>query len=356
MSSLIKNSSSSYYQFQQSLDQYVYFSPLTMGGASGRAVKIHKDLFLPFFCVVDPTTHDGQSIIRQIENLRTTCTIVRQQANGGNANTQKQKADHRRELEKLNDAFQQVLIIKNLHIHYRVSQESGDGDKAPSIYISSFRLVNANSQTSPGLYQTNIHGEISKKTKLWEANGHKIFINGLTQNIKRAFFRAEQVTRVERPWIFFNNSTVCNELGVFRSGGKSKLTTQSIEELRDVFKSNAQPSNGITWFAEGEGINLLAETLKLIPHELKNHEFHLINPLTNTDQLVNLLVAKKAKCEGPRFESKGNAAQIPGAINALQSIDNFPSLKISLEKYAMKNKSTTMTFIQLIKSAGILRK
>lgn len=354
MSSLIKNSSSSYYQFQQSLDQYVYFSPLTMGGASGRAVKIHKDLFLPFFCVVDPTTHDGQSIIRQIENLRTTCTIVRQQANGGNANTQKQKADHRRELEKLNDAFQQVLIIKNLHIHYRVSQESGDGDKAPSIYISSFRLVNANSQTSPGLYEMNMYQKAVEK-KIWTADGHQIFLNGSTSDIYKAFDDAKRITDQTKPLVFFSNATVNDELGFFSSGHKSKLTQHTIAKLKDVLINNLAPSQGIKWYAEGAGIGLLAETIKLVKDDLPKHEFYLVNPTSNSQTLVKTLHAKKAKCEALAIESKSDCSQIGMGFNTLR-VNNLPRLAADLKTYQIQQKDSKKTFVQLIKAAGNFRK
>ena len=355
MSSLsTRNTSASHYQFQQSLDQYVFFSPLTMGGASGRAVKIHKDLFLPFFCVVDPATHDGQSIIRQIENLRTTCTITRKETGSGYSNNPRQSEKHKTQLTKVESAFHQVLIIKNLHVYYRVSQEAGD--KAPSIYISSIQLVNPNTQTSPGLYEMNIHGSAAKKTKLWEADGHKIFINGSTSNIKRAFFRAEQITRDDSAWVFYNNATVCDELGLLRSGKKSKITIHSIDELREVFKSNLKPAKGIVWYAEGEGINLLAEAVKIIPNELPNHEFRLINPISSVDKLVHSLTEKKAKCEGQTFENKPSTLQSNNTVSMPQFIDNFPNLRDKLKDYQTQNKNSTKTFIQLIKSAGILRK
>ena len=54
---------------KRDLDNYIYFSHITTG-TSGRAVKIHKDVFLPFFCAVNPDTHEGQSVIRQIKHLR----------------------------------------------------------------------------------------------------------------------------------------------------------------------------------------------------------------------------------------------------------------------------------------------
>src|SRR5690554_1795333 len=179
----VRSTSPSYFQFQQSLNQYVFFSPLTMGGSSGRAVKIHKDLFLPFFCVVDPATHDGQNIIRQIENLRTTCTIVRQETGSGYANNPRQSPAHKNRLSKVESAFHQVLIVKNLHVHYRVSQESGD--KAPSIYISDIREINRGTGSSPGLYHAATgsfrRNEGPQKSSSSSVDGKKVYINGVSE-------------------------------------------------------------------------------------------------------------------------------------------------------------------------------
>jgi hypothetical protein len=52
----------------QQLDKYVYFSPLTTG-STGRAVKIHRDLFFPFFLAVNRKTLDGQLIIRTTKQI-----------------------------------------------------------------------------------------------------------------------------------------------------------------------------------------------------------------------------------------------------------------------------------------------
>lgn len=377
----IRNASNSYFQFQQSLDQYVFFSPLTMGGASGRAVKIHKDLFLPFFCVVDPNTHDGQAIIRQIENLRTTCTIVRKETGSGYANNPHQKEPHKRELAKVNSAFYQVLIIKNLHVHYRVSQEAGD--KAPSIYISSIRQVSTDTGGAPGLYeqQSSVRGGSgAKKIESTQVDGKKVYINGSAKTINKAIFDARKTTKDDSSILFYCPAIATDETGALGKSTKSRTTTNTINELANVLKKNQKASRGVTWYVEGEGVNVLNEAMKQISGELPTHQFNLINPATNTAKLIETLASKKAKCEGEFFQYDSNRkALISIGIQKdeiMQAIGKLPAGKnydIITRNYIVKfiNElpsigtraaaqstltSTTKTFVQLIKTAGTYRK
>ena len=377
-SPLVRNTSSSYFQFQQSLDQYVFFSPLTMGGSSGRAVKIHKDLFLPFFCVVDPTTHDGQSIIRQIENLRTTCTIVRKESGSGYQNNPYQRADHKARLTKISNAFHQVLIIKNLHVYYRVSQE-GD-DKAPSIYIMSIRQVSADTGSSPGLYERNRFGQ-EEKLESTNVDGKTIYINGAAQNVKDALYSAQYATDNSKAVLFYSPNRTSDELGILGTTTKSRSTIQTVNELADIFRKNTKLSKGVSWYAEGEGVNLLAEAIKQIPGELSKHEFRLINPIANTAKLLQSLSEKKAKFEGEFFKYHRNktALTLLGAQKdqLMQAIGKLPAGKnydILTRKYILKSISdlpnsgaratsqqskltiSTKTFIQSLKAAGVYRK
>ena len=376
------NASASYFQFQQSLDQYVFFSPLTMGGASGRAVKIHKDLFLPFFCVVDPNSHDGQNIIRQIENLRTTCTIVRKETGSGYANNPYQKEPHKRALGKVNSVFHQVLIIKNLHVHYRVSQEAGD--KAPSIYVTSIRQINRDAGGAPGLYESSkssIGSKAPEKMKFSDIDGRTVYVNGSAQTVKLAMNNARYATNDSTALLFYCPARTTDELGVLGSAIKSRATTQTIDELTNVIKKNQKASRGINWYAEGEGVNVLAEAIKQIPGDLTAHTFHLINPLTNTAKLIETLTNKKAKFEGEFFKYDQNRAALIslGAQkdHLLQAIGKLPAGKnydIITRGYIIKsindlsnigNKasiqeakltSATKTFVQLLKAAGTYRK
>ena len=376
------NTSSSYYQFQQSLDQYIYFSPLTTGGSSGRAVKIHKDLFLPFFCIVDPTTYDGQSIIRHIENLRTTCTIVRKETGSGYANNPRESTRHKSQLAKVNSAFHQVLIIKNLHVHYRVSQEQGD--KAPSVYISSIRVVNSGTNESPGLYKevkSTIGSKKVEKCSDTRIDGRTVYINDYAQNAKDAMSKARQITNDNEALLFYCPVRANDELGVFGTKEKSAITQQTINELVNIFKQNQRGSQGASWYVEGEAVNLLAHAIKQIPHDLSKHSFRLVNPIANTANVIEALSNKKAKLEGEFFKydrnrtalialgtQKDKILQAIGKLPAgknydritrryiLQSINEMSSTGERANNQQAKLGSITKTFIQLIKAAGVYRK
>lgn len=377
-SPLVNKTSASYFQFQQSLDQYVFFSPLTTGGSSGRAIKIHKDLFLPFFCVVDPNTHDGQSIIRQIENLRTTCTVVRQETGSNYANNPRQSVGHKDRLNQINNGFNQVLIIKNLHVHYRVSQEADD--KAPSIYIMSIRLVNKDTGAVPGLYEANRYGDLEKKESSG-IDGRKVYINGTSQSLANAMKDATHATKDEKNVLFYCPVRATDEMGVVGTSVKSRITTQTIDELTNVFKSNQNPYKGVSWYVEGEGVNVLAEAIKKVSGDLSKHEFRFINPIANTTKLLQVLTEKKAKFEGEFFIYSRNRAaltllglqkdQLLAAIGKLpagknydiltrkyivKAINELPNLGGNAAVQQAQLQSPTKTFVQLIRAAGVFRK
>lgn len=379
----LRNTSASYHQFQQSLDQYVYFSPLTMGGASGRAVKIHKDLFLPFFCIVDPSTHDGQSIIRQIENLRTTCTIVRKETGSGYKNNPPQGAKHKTQLAKVDSAFHQVLIIKNLHVSYRVSQE--DGDKAPSIYIMKIRQVSEDTNKAPGLYEnaksTFGTGGGTKKATSQNIDGKKVYVNGALQTVEDAMDQARYATNDNNPMLFYCPTTAIDELGPLGRSEKSRITDTTIDELRKIFTNNQKTSRGTSWYIDGQGASVLTEAIKQFSGDLSTHSFRLINPIANTSRLIEALTQKKAKFEGEFFKYDQNRASLIAlgtqkndlinAIGKLPAAKNYDivtrknivnainDLSRSGEKAAAtqsKLSSPNKTFVQSLKTAGIYRK
>lgn len=380
---LTRSASSSYYQFQQSLDQYVFFSPLTMGGASGRAVKIHKDLFLPFFCVVDPNTHDGQAIIRQIENLRTTCTIVRKETGSGYANNRPQDKEHLGRLAKINDSFHQLLIIKNLHVYYRVSQEAGD--KAPSIYIMSIRQVNRDTGNKPGLYEASKgtfgSSKGPQKSSSINVDGRKIYINGSSETLRNAMDHAKYATDDNNTLLFYCPATVTDELGPMGRNEKSRVTNEAIEELRDILTNNQRATRGVSWYIDGKGASVLTEAIKQIPSNLSTHSFRFINPITNTAHLVESLTQKKAKFEGEFFKYDQNRAalmtlgaqkddilraigKLPAGKNydiitrknIVKAINDLSRFGENVPAAQSKLNSLNQTFVQLLKTAGVFRK
>lgn len=378
-----RNASTSYHQFQQSLDQYVFFSPLTMGGASGRAVKIHKDLFLPFFCIVDPNTHDGQSIIRQIENLRTTCTIVRKETGSGYANNPRQDKRHLGRLAKINDSFHQLLIIKNLHVYYRVSQEAGD--KAPSIYIFSIRQINRDAGSSPGLYEvgkgTFGSSKSLNKSSSINVDGKKIYINGSSETVRDAMDHAKYATDDNNTLLFYCPATATDELGPLGRNEKSRVTKEAIEELSNILTNNQKATRGVSWYVDGKGASVLTEAIKQTPGDLSTHSFRLINPITNTARLIESLTKKKAKFEGEFFKYDQNrtalmtlGAQKDDILRAIGKLPAGKNYDIITRKNIVKAindlsrfgekapvaqsklNSLNQTFVQLLKTAGVFRK
>lgn len=379
---LTNGKQSSYYQFQQSLSEYIYFSPMTLGGVSGRSVRIRKDLFLPFFCVVDPKTYDGQNIIRQIENLRTTTTIVRKATGKNTTGGAKQSDSHLNRLSKLNDSFSQLLVIKNLHVYYRVTQEKGDN--FPSIYITNIRVVNSGVNEAAGLYESGkgmVSSKILQKAKSLNVDGRKVYINGNAQGTKEAMVNARHATNDENALLFYCPIRTSDELGVFGSSEKNSTTTATINELVDVFKQNQRAVKGVNWYVEGEAANLLAQAIKRLPGELAKHSFTLINPIANTGNLIQGLTAKKAILDGEFLKYEQNRAalvhvgiqkdqlmqsigKLPEAKNydiitrrhILQGVESLSSTGKSVAAQQGKLRSTTQTFVQLLKAAGAYRR
>ncbi len=370
---------SSYYTFQKSLDQFIYFSPLTMGGSSGRSVKISKALFLPFFCAVDPSAHDGQAIIRQIENLRTTCTIARGETGSNYTNNPKQSSQHTTRLGKLNDGFSQVLIVKNLHVYYRVSQELGD--KSPSIYITQVRAVNDGAGSSPGLYEPKISrdGAITPiKMNQSSIDGKKVYINGASQSVEGAMQQAQYATSDKNTVLFYSPACVSDDLGVWQSKTLSYATKNTINELVNVFKESQNRS--VSWYVEGEGTALLSEALKRIPGNLNKHQFRFVNPIGNTSKVLQILTTKKAVLEGDFFSYHHNTAalsslskqknELMSAMGKLPAGKNYDKITRgyimkSIEGLALvgsrgvpkqdKLNSANQTFVQVLRKAGVYR-
>jgi hypothetical protein len=373
------NNNSTYFSFQQTLGEYIYFSPLTKGDA-GRAVKIRKDLFLPFFCCVDPNTHDGQYIIRQIENLRTTTTFVKPVAGSAWSTNPYQSPQHLARLGKVNDGFQNVLVIKNLRVSYRVSQEQGD--RAPCVYVTGVREVSRNAGNAPGLYESKtlqVRKVIEKRSNQ-QVDGQKVFINGSSQEVTEAMRSAQFATNDINSLLFYCPANVANDMGPFGGTTQTYVTQEAVNKLVEVFKQNQKPSRGVSWYVEGTSAGLLNEALKQIPGDLPKHEFRLINPIANTAKLLETLTAKKASFEGEFFKYDQNKAalismssqkdsllqaigKLPAgknydkitrsyivkAINDLSAVGNAPVAQ------QQKLNSLTQTFVQLLRTAGVYR-
>lgn len=292
----------SYQQFKDSVNQFIFFSPLTLG-ETGRAVKINKALFLPFFCAVDPATYDGQTIVRQIENLRNTTSLALDTSNQRFADPK-----HKAQMGKISNATQRTLVVKNLHVHYRVTQEQSD--RAPYIYITGIRAVGEADKKQPGLYDIAMHvstlkGQKRTEAKLQEKN---VYINGGQSDFDDAMNKAKQTIDTKNVTLFYNPSDTSNDLGLWGSAARTHTTTATIEELAKVFKNNTD--RAVTWHVEGEGAALVTETLTQIGSDLSNHEFRFINPIANTVKLLEAVNKRKANLTDKSFTYENNNSSL----------------------------------------------
>lgn len=360
---------------QQQLSNYIYFSPATTG-KTGRAIKIHRDLFMPFFLAVNPKTHDGQLVIRTIESLKTMPKLsVKQPA--------PYAPSHAIRMVNLRDTFQHSLIIKNIQIYYRVDQE-GD-DKSPSVYINNLRIINSDRNQAPGLYEKKMLGDKIVKMTSKGLNGRHVYINSLINNTEKAYELAKDRSINEKDvknlTLFYAPAAIANDLGIWHSPGQTQRTSMAVQELTEVLQHNLKSQVGVHWLVEGEGCALLNKALEGVKGELVNHTFKLINPRTNTPQLLQNITRKKGQLIGEFFNySNDQAAYIAlashkqaliaqmGLLPQARNYDRITRQKITEQITALSNleapvagqpaglNANRQTFTQALNKAGIYRK
>jgi len=308
---------------------------------------------------------------------------VRKETGSGYANNPRESQAHKNQLDKVVSAFHHVLIVKNLHVHYRVSQEIGD--KAPSIYIFNIREINRDAGSSPGLYEV-VKGSVGpsrgpRRTSSSNIDGKKIYVNGVSQTVEDAMDHARYATDDNNALLFYCPATALDELGPLGRNEKSQATKLTLSKLSSLLVDNSRASRGVSWYVDGKGASILSEAIKLFPGNLEAHSFRLINPVTNTAHLIESLAKKKAKFEGEFFKYDQNRQSLIalGAqrVDILQAIGKLPAGKNydiitrrniiktinGLSRFGEKAKeaqaklgSENKTFVQLLKTAGIYRK
>ncbi len=354
---------------------FVYFSSLTTG-TSGRAVKIHKDLFLPFFCTVDPTTHEGKTVISQIESLKSVSMVSAPSPRAS------QSVKHVTRLANIRNAFEHVLVTKRVQVYYKISEETGD--KAPCVYITGFKSIQQGVNEQAGLYEQKsrkFNSGSTKRIKNNDLSGRTVYINGLAENIDTAITNAHSETGRNDTALFYSPASVSNELGTWSTSIRTHSSQQAVDELSSVLKYNQNPKKEISWVIEGSGAALLSKTLKETPCSLKNHKFKLINAETNTPELISTLNNKNASLTGEFFNySRNKSALIAiafhkeelikqiGLLPASKGYDTTTRRHITKQIDALGNNASSViqqnsqvhgkkaTFVQALENAGAFRK
>jgi len=346
---------------------FIYFSPQTTG-KTGKAIKIDKNLFLPFFCGVDPKTYEGQFIINQIEQLRTapdhhTIPV-------GNAY---RAPDHTQQLQNFKNAREHMLRVKSAQIIYQIKQGVGDG--SPTVYITQIRITNKGDNQAPGFYSRNKipgggRGPIQKMKDV-SLKHRTVYINGLSDSIDEAMKQAGNQSNV----LFYNPARVCNDLGIWSSAPQTYITKNAVKELTKGLEDHK--GDPVNWLVEGEGGGVLNEALKNMSGTLTGHNFKITNPKTNTPKLLKAITEKKGNL--PKMflsytdsevaliaaaSHKEALAQQIGLLpcdkemrnKIVATIDEKSSGVSPLTKQASRLSSKSITFVQALNNAGIYRK
>jgi hypothetical protein len=259
---------------KQAMKDYVYFSDNTKG-INGKVVKIKIDLFLRFAALVDPKTHTGQTIIRQIENLR----MLNAASPGVHANT--------------HSAFRFMLQLSNMQVFYAVLD--GDNESGKAIFIGDIKADFKNNNDKAGLYVFDTLTDRYSRFKQTNLDGKVVYVNGQCGNLKDAGIAANKRVEIsiDRLALFFTPGDVINELGIWSSSSVAEKMNESIGQLRNVMKFNQDKK--VHWVAEAEGAEVFSSALDGINGVLSGHKFRLIDPLANTPLLLQKLKTKEIK-------------------------------------------------------------
>ncbi len=129
-------------------------------------------------------------------------------------------------------------------------------------------------------------------------SGFGIYINGSGDGLTDALSKAKEkqigTGGAAKKAVFYNPSSVINELGSWGVPGHSRGTQQAVNELVQVIKQNQVTAEPVSWHVEREGAALLQQALQQIPGTLSSHRFFLVNPVADTPALIRLLTDKKA--------------------------------------------------------------
>lgn len=287
------------------LSEYLFFSPNTKG-LSGSPVKIRADLFVDFFCNVDPETHDGQSVIRDIESLKIFGKTAGQSSQVS-VPAKNDSASHKNRLNRINQTLsvlsfnqstspEKTFTTKNVRVFYRVLQQ--EGDAFPTVYISDIRVVKSGSEETSGLYEyvSSQFNQKLSKSKNSNLEGKTVYLSPAFDAAQKAMDEAVFKVGNAKPLLFFNPSAVAEDLGIWKKSRLSDATKTAISELSRLLQENQKRS--VKWFVEGEGAAVLAQALAKVPGTFEKHSFKFLNARTNLANLIQDLGQRKAQLQG----------------------------------------------------------
>lgn len=288
---------------------YIFFSPNTKG-TTGRAVKIHTDLFLEFFCAVDPGSAEGLGVIRDIEGLRVNPAAF-QPPSSSVPPSKSKNATHKDLLSKINSTLgvmtrrqEQCLVTKNLIAYFHIHQL--DGDQHPTVYISEIQIKRSEWSSEGGLLKVvnSRFGDKFEKELSLDLDGKGVYVSRACAQANEAFAYLNAIQNRADMKVFFNPQSTANDLGVWSQNRLSQSTQKLVSEMRELIRQNATKS--VYWLLDGEGAALFAKAIKGLPGKLERHSFKFNNPRANLPDLLGELSTRNAKFNNEFIDYSGD--------------------------------------------------
>lgn len=309
------------------VSEYLFFSPNTTG-LSGSPVKIRADLFMDFFCNVDPQTHDGQRVIRDIESLKIFGKMASSNAHVS-VPARNDSAAHRTRLNRINQTLsvlsfnqstspEKTFATKNVRVFYRILQQ--EGDAFPTVYISDVRIVQRGQENVGGLYEytkTASKQELSK-SKNTKLEGKTVYISAAHDTATEAMKSATYDTNNTASALFFIPSAIAEDIGIWKKPRITDSTKAVIAELSELLRHN----RNVNWHVVGEGAAVLLQALTKVPGSLEKHSFKIANPRTNIATLLQELGKRKAQLQGEFLGYSGEKAILLSIAQNSTAISN----------------------------------
>lgn len=261
----------------QQAQKFVYFSAQTQGSV-GRPVKIDPQLLPHFLCLVDPSSHQGQAVIRHIESLR---------AKAGTGDS----------FQNANRAFDFMDHIGNVRVHYKMMQ--AEVGEPVGVYITDIRPGYRGDSAESGLYSARGMGANISITKSKDTlvSSSKASINGAAGDLTDAAEKVLKASKETSTALFYNPAQTINDMGCWFKPSKQGLHARvAAERLAAVLHTTETKGSGtVSWQVHGEGAQLLAKALETVPSNLTRHRFQFLNPVGDMQALLGNIKRKKAE-------------------------------------------------------------
>lgn len=350
------------------VDGYIYFSPRTQG-FTGRPVKIHPSLFVDFLCAVDPSTADGEAVMRDIEGLKSTAQSNDSPMPAKPLSWDKSAGKHRAGLDKAYLAISSMerhrrmvrensLVTKNVRVYYHIHQKAND--QYPTVYVSEIQ-VRREARDPGGFYETGT-GTIAgraKKVSNCNLNGKTVFISGASRTVADAMKDAKTATSSAKSTLFFTPASAAEDLTVWKENRHSGATKSLVDELQKTLRENQQSK--VSWVVEGEGAALLSHAVQKHSGSLENHDFTFTNPRANLPRLLQALGQRKAHLEGDfiKFNPSAGGAAFASALavasqkqTLLRELAALPATQSKVPEMGTANQILRLALMNNLSAVG----